>query len=160
MKRRTDILDRQVEILQWIEEKQSIAFIAKQLECKVDTLKRYFKKMNIEYSGNQGGKGHKDCPKYQTAIEYMKGNLVQGRILRDKLIRDGLKLWKCECCGLTEWNDEPISLEIHHKDGNHYHNILENIELICPNCHAFRHSQNKLYISRVSSNRIKNNKVK
>ena len=142
MNRRTDILERKEEILQWIEEKQSIAFMAKQLECKVDTLKRYFKQMNIEYHGNQGGKNHKVSHKYLTAIEYMKGNLVQGRILRDKLIRDGLKTWKCECCGLEIWNEQKIPLEIHHKDGNHYHNTLENIELICPNCHALRHTEN------------------
>lgn len=65
--------------------------MAKQLNCKVDTLKRYLNKMNIVYTGNQGGKGKKTDNKYLPAIEYMKGNCVQGKVLRDKLIRDGLK---------------------------------------------------------------------
>ena len=44
---------------------------------------------------------------------------------------------KCECCGLTEWLNKPINLEIHHIDGNHNNNELENIQLLCPNCHSY-----------------------
>ena len=43
---------------------------------------------------------------------------------------------KCEKCGLTEWCNQPIPLEIHHIDGDHLNNVLENLELNCPNCHA------------------------
>lgn len=43
---------------------------------------------------------------------------------------------KCECCGLEEWNGEKIPLEVHHIDGNHLNNVLENLQLLCPNCHA------------------------
>ena len=44
--------------------------------------------------------------------------------------------WKCEKCGLSTWLGQPIALEIHHKDGNHINNLEENLELLCPNCHA------------------------
>ena len=43
---------------------------------------------------------------------------------------------KCEKCGLSEWLGNPIPLEIHHKDGDHLNNELDNLELNCPNCHA------------------------
>lgn len=43
---------------------------------------------------------------------------------------------KCECCGLSEWNNKPIPLEIHHLDGNHLNNTLENLQILCCNCHA------------------------
>lgn len=76
--------------------------MAKQLNCKVDTLKRYLDKMNIVYAGNQGGKGKKSNNQYMPALEYMNSDCVKGSVLRDKLIRDGLKTWKCECCGLEE----------------------------------------------------------
>ena len=135
---RLDILEREQEIRQWINEHQSMAFMARQLKCKVDTLKRYLSIMGIQYAGNQGGYGHKHSGQYKTAIEYMKGNYVKGRVLREKLIKDGIKTRCCECCGLTTWNGSPIHLEVHHKDGNHYNNTLENIELVCPNCHAWR----------------------
>lgn len=44
--------------------------------------------------------------------------------------------WKCEKCGLSTWLDQPIALEVHHKDGNHINNSEENLQLLCPNCHA------------------------
>ena len=42
----------------------------------------------------------------------------------------------CECCGITEWNNKPIMFQLHHKDGNYKNNTLENIVLLCPNCHS------------------------
>ena len=42
----------------------------------------------------------------------------------------------CNKCTLTEWMGLPIPLEIEHKDGNHLNNSRENLEAICPNCHA------------------------
>jgi 5-methylcytosine-specific restriction endonuclease McrA len=43
---------------------------------------------------------------------------------------------RCEKCSLTEWMDEKIALEIHHKDGDSANNVLENLQLLCPNCHS------------------------
>lgn len=56
--------------------------------------------------------------------------------LRKRLISEGLKEHKCECCGLAEWLGEPIPLELDHVDGDHYNNTLENLKILCPNCHA------------------------
>lgn len=44
--------------------------------------------------------------------------------------------YKCECCGISEWNGKPITLQLHHKDGNHNNNEEENLSLLCPNCHS------------------------
>lgn len=44
--------------------------------------------------------------------------------------------YKCNICKLSIWQDKPIPLEAHHKDGNHNNNSEENLELICPNCHS------------------------
>jgi 5-methylcytosine-specific restriction endonuclease McrA len=43
---------------------------------------------------------------------------------------------KCESCGNTEWFNQPIKLEIHHIDGDRTNNNLENLQLLCPNCHS------------------------
>lgn len=56
--------------------------------------------------------------------------------LKNLLIKLGMKEYRCERCGLSEWNKSPVPLELHHKDGNHYNNQLENLAIICPNCHA------------------------
>lgn len=133
---RTDILERKEEILEWISEKQSKAFICQQLKCKADTLQSYLKKMGIQYDGNRGGKGHKTSNSRKTAIEYAQSTCVHSHILKLKLIEDGIKEHRCERCGCSEWQGQPIPLELHHKNGNHYDNSLDNLEILCPNCHA------------------------
>lgn len=64
---RTDILERKSDILKWIDDQEPKAEIARRLGCKIDTLNSYLGKMNIEYKGNQGGKGKKTDPKRKSA---------------------------------------------------------------------------------------------
>ena len=80
--RRTDILERKEDILKWIEEDLPNAEIARRLACKVDTLKSYYTKMGITYSGNQSGKGIKGSAKERkTAEELAKNPLVSSHSL-------------------------------------------------------------------------------
>ena len=53
-----------------------------------------------------------------------------------RLISEGYKEKKCEICGITEWMNKPISLQLHHKDGNSINHRLENLQILCPNCHS------------------------
>lgn len=43
---------------------------------------------------------------------------------------------KCEKCGLTSWMNEQIPLELHHIDGDKRNNSLDNLQILCPNCHS------------------------
>lgn len=43
---------------------------------------------------------------------------------------------RCECCKQTEWLGKPMPLELNHIDGNATNHSEENLEAICPNCHA------------------------
>jgi hypothetical protein len=135
---RTDILEHKEEILRWIEEGKSKAFISKQLHCKQETLNSYLKKMNIEYAGRQDWNKGLPSNKYISAAEYIKKDCVKSHILKQKLIRDGIKECKCEICGLTKWLGKDIPLELHHKDGNHFNNQFDNLQILCPNCHALQ----------------------
>jgi hypothetical protein len=56
--------------------------------------------------------------------------------LRIRLIKSGLKEPMCEKCGITEWNGEPAPLELDHVNGCHTDNRIENLRILCPNCHA------------------------
>lgn len=133
--RRRDILQREEDIRKWIEERRPKSYIAKELDCKAETLNSALKILGIEYGGNQGGLDKKS-PVRKTAEEYAKSTHVKSHTLKIKLIEDGLKLHKCECCGGTEWLGQKIPLELDHIDGNHYNNDLENVRLFCPNCHS------------------------
>jgi len=42
----------------------------------------------------------------------------------------------CQSCGISEWKGNEIVLELHHKDGNGENDDLENLTLLCPNCHS------------------------
>lgn len=138
---RDDILERKQEILQWISENQSKAYICRELKCKPETLNNYLKKMNIDYEGNQSGKGFTKQKNRWTLEEYLQNSTdIQTNKVRTKLLEEGVKEHRCECCGLTEWLGKPIPLELHHMDGDRTNNTLENYQLLCPNCHAFTDS--------------------
>ena len=56
--------------------------------------------------------------------------------VKGRLLLAGLKDNSCEQCGLSEWQSRPISLELHHVNGDGQDNRLENLRLLCPNCHS------------------------
>lgn len=56
--------------------------------------------------------------------------------LKLRLFNEGLKDKKCENCGLEIWMGKEIPLELHHINGDNSDNRLENILILCPNCHA------------------------
>jgi 5-methylcytosine-specific restriction endonuclease McrA len=67
--------------------------------------------------------------------------LVKGRDtcrthLKRRLLGEGLKVNRCEACGLTQWRGQPLSMALHHLNGDGRDNRLENLQLLCPNCHA------------------------
>jgi transposase-like protein len=56
--------------------------------------------------------------------------------LKSRLIDEGLKANRCEICGIAEWRGMPLSMELHHLNGNGEDNRLENLQLLCGNCHS------------------------
>lgn len=71
--------------------------------------------------------------------------------LKEKLIKVGLKQNCCECCGISEWRGKKLTIQLHHIDGNHNNNSLENLQMLCPNCH----SQTESYCGNANNNKIK-----
>jgi 5-methylcytosine-specific restriction endonuclease McrA len=55
---------------------------------------------------------------------------------KKRLIGAGLKTECCEGCGLTEWCGKPIPLQLHHVNGDGRDQRLENLQLLCANCHS------------------------
>lgn len=114
--------------------------IARALGIKYETLNRHLKDLGIEYAGNQSGKGIPGTNEKKPVEYYLgTGKFIKPSHLRNKLIESGLKENKCECCGLDTWMGKKIPLELHHINMNHYDNRLENLQILCSNCHAIAH---------------------
>ncbi len=64
------------------------------------------------------------------------GVRVQSHRLKKRLIQAGLKEHKCESCGITEWLGELAPIELDHINGKRNDNRIENLRILCPNCHA------------------------
>jgi DNA-binding CsgD family transcriptional regulator len=56
--------------------------------------------------------------------------------LKSRLVAEGFKQCRCEACGISEWRGAPLSLALHHVNGDRLDNRVTNLELLCPNCHS------------------------
>lgn len=65
---------------------------------------------------------------------FKKGSAIKSANMKSALVH--LKGHKCENCGLEEWQKVEIPLEVHHIDGDSLNNEIDNLKLLCPNCHA------------------------
>lgn len=97
------------------------------------TLKAMYEELNLDTSHFKGQGWN--AGNYDYSL-FAKGEVKKsGRTMAAPLI--ALRGQKCECCGITEWLGNPIKLEVHHLDGDRLNNELDNLQLLCPNCHAY-----------------------
>jgi transposase-like protein len=66
----------------------------------------------------------------------VKGRKVNRHHLKGRLLDSGLKTHQCEICGIAEWLGRPLSMSLHHINGDGDDNRLENLQLLCANCHS------------------------
>lgn len=80
----------------------------------------------------------KNAVKRETPWEkaFSFGSKIHNQCLLKRLVRAGKKKYECEICCLYEWQNKEIILELHHKNGVHYDNREENLQILCPNCHS------------------------
>jgi hypothetical protein len=104
-------------------------------------LKNKAVKLGIDYShfiGKSYNKG-RSFPTKRPIEDYLsnKHAITSGK-LRVRLIKEGIKQSLCERCGMSEWMGSPIPLELDHINSDHFDNSLNNLQILCPNCHALK----------------------
>ena len=106
---------RELEKLHYFSERSELQQRVKEAQINID-----------HFTGQSWNKGNIDLNKFNSD--------TTPNIHVDYLLK--VKAYRCEKCGLTEWQGEKIPLEVHHIDGNRRNNDLSNLQLLCPNCHS------------------------
>jgi 5-methylcytosine-specific restriction endonuclease McrA len=67
---------------------------------------------------------------------FHKNSVYDRKDLKRKIIKEGILEYKCSMCGISEWMNKPLSLQLDHINGINNDNRLENLRFLCPNCHT------------------------
>lgn len=125
-----------------IKSSKTMAEAAQKMNMPFSTFKR---KAGDLYQPNQGGKGTSKTfvrNRYSERLETK--DILEGKHpkyttakVKKRLIEEGYLECKCSWCGITDtWNGKPIVLHLDHINGVNNDHRLENLRLLCPNCHS------------------------
>lgn len=119
----------------------TMAEAASKADVHYNTFIRHAKRLGV-YQPNQGGRGTRR-PKEDGFGKIPLEKILKGMWpeyqtfkLKHRLFEAGLKQNKCEQCGISEWNGKHLSCELDHVNGKSRDHKLQNLKILCPNCHS------------------------
>lgn len=126
------------EIECFVRESKSLASLAEKLGYDKNSghyskqMKDMIAELNLDishFTGSCWNKNNFDYSRFKTGSAIKTAHAIKALI--------ALRGHCCEHCGNENWFGKPIPLEIHHIDGDSLNNEIDNLQLLCPNCHAF-----------------------
>lgn len=153
------------ELIKATRDSKSICSILRKLGLKINgnshkKIKDRIKKLDLDtshFTGKGWCKGENHEKFIRKHVEHpLEDILVKnstylcGAGLKKKLIKAKMFEDKCCDCGLQPtWQGKPITLQLHHVNGNRKDNRIKNLKILCPNCH----SQTPTYMAKNIKNR-------
>lgn len=120
----------------------SMAKAAEKLNLKFTTFKKKATTLGL-YRPNQGRKGIKREEYEDNNIRISLNDILEGKFpdyprchLKRRLLKEGIIINKCEICNIDKWNGKELTCQLDHIDGDGKNNKLENLRMLCPNCHS------------------------
>ena len=122
-----------------------------------DQIKKYVKEYNLDsghFTGKAWNKGRVGMGKPHISLGniLVKNSTYQSFKLKNRLFKIGLKPMHCEeCKWAQQTQDGRLPLELDHVNGDRHDNRLENLRILCPNCHSLKpthRGRNKKYTPR------------
>ena len=128
----------QEEFVKVCESSLSMSQASAKLKLHFNTFKKYALMFGC-YKTNQSGKGLNK--KVEPKIKLEKIILgehpeFQTYKLKNRLLKENIMKNVCNSCGIKDWMGIPLNMELDHIDGNRSNHRLENLRMLCPNCHS------------------------
>jgi 5-methylcytosine-specific restriction endonuclease McrA len=109
--------------------------------AQIDKFIKHYKLSTNHFKGKAWNKGLRGIgkPRILLTEALTAGSHYQSFKLKRRLFAAKIKKPKCEMCGWAKQsNDGRIPLELDHINGDRYDNRLENLRILCPNCHSLQ----------------------
>jgi Zn finger protein HypA/HybF involved in hydrogenase expression len=129
------------ELIEAVRISDNIAQVIKKLylsrsksQYKLITDRIKFLELSVEHFGSNIGTYKRTFSLEEILIKDSKYSSTTG--LKKRLIKDGILENKCDLCGIDSWRDLDLTLHLDHINGINDDNRIENLRLLCPNCHS------------------------
>lgn len=101
------------------------------------TIDRYIKALNIDTSHFKYEFVLPNIKEYDLEKILIENSPYSStKNLKKKLLKHKLLINECYICKVTDWYGKKLNLQLDHINGDRQDNRIENLRLLCPNCHS------------------------